>query len=117
MTIPAGYRVDQIDLASASDDEVRDAARLRQELVREQRPEDPPTPVEIIAQQLRANPPGSWRATLLARDNAGTSAFNDHPPSMGYGRPRARPLGRRLTRNQHSRRRRSMQHPHQACLA
>src|SRR5438132_328205 len=72
MTIPAGYRVDQTDLASASDDEVRDAARLRQELVREQRPEDPPTPVEIIAQQLRANPPGSWRATFLARDNAGT---------------------------------------------
>jgi len=72
MTIPAGYRVDQIDLASASDDEIRDAPRLRQELVREQRPEDPPTPVEIIAQQLRANPPGSWRATFLARDNAGT---------------------------------------------
>ena len=77
MEIPRGYRIDRIELKTASDAEISGVARLRQRLGSERTPEDPPTPVPIIEQQLRANPPGSWRGTVVARDATGAI--------VGYG--------------------------------
>jgi mycothiol synthase len=71
------YTIAPADMETATDDEVMEAARLRQELSIERTPEDPPAPLEVIAQQLRARPPGQWRAIFLARDSGGMLA--------GYG--------------------------------
>ena len=71
------YAIEPADLQTATDEEVMEAARLRQELAIERTPEDPPAPLEVIAQQLRARPPGQWRAIFLARDRQGRLA--------GYG--------------------------------
>ena len=77
MRTPDGYTIVPADLVTASDAEVTEAAQLRQDLARERVPEDPPAPLEVIAQQLRAMPPGQWRAIFLARDRDGKLA--------GYG--------------------------------
>ena len=77
MRTPQGYRIEPIDLSEATDGEIAEAARLRQRLGTERTPEDPPTPLAIIEQQLRASPPGYWRATVVARDANGALA--------GYG--------------------------------
>ena len=74
---PNGYTIAPADLATATDAEVAEAAKLRQELMLERTPEDPPTPLDVIAQLLRARPPGQWRAVFLARDGKGKLA--------GYG--------------------------------
>ena len=77
MRTPDGYRIVPADLVTASEAVVTEAAQLRQDLARERVPEDPPAPPEVIAQQLRAMPPGQWRAIFLARDRDGKLA--------GYG--------------------------------
>lgn len=77
MKTPNGYTIAPADLERATDAEVTEAAKLRQELMLERTPEDPPTPVELIVQLLRARPPGQWRAVFLARDQKGRLA--------GYG--------------------------------
>ena len=77
MVTPKGYTIGPADMQTATDAEVLEAARLRQELALERTPEDPPAPLEVIAQQLRARPPGQWRAIFLARASGGKLA--------GYG--------------------------------
>ena len=77
MKIPSGYTIEAADLQTLSDAKVEEAAQFRQELALEERPEDPPTPLVVITQWLRARPPGQWRAIFLARDRAGRLA--------GYG--------------------------------
>src|SRR5437868_2522717 len=62
-------------LATAA--EVVEIAQFRQELALEERPEDPPTPLNVIEQWLRARPPGQWRAIFVGRDSGGELA--------GYG--------------------------------
>jgi GNAT superfamily N-acetyltransferase len=74
---PTGYTIESADLQTATDAEVQEVARFRQELALEERPEDPATPLGVIAQWLRARPPGQWRAIFLARDREGRLA--------GYG--------------------------------
>jgi GNAT superfamily N-acetyltransferase len=53
-----------------SDTALDQAARLRQQLEAERTPEDPPAPLEVLRQHLRAVPPGQWRALFAARDPA-----------------------------------------------
>jgi GNAT superfamily N-acetyltransferase len=77
MTEPSGYTIEPADLQTATAAEIQEIARFRQELALEQRPEDPPAPLEVIAQWLRARPPGQWRAVFVARDRGGKLA--------GYG--------------------------------
>ena len=77
MRTPDEYTIAPADISTMSDAEVTEAAQLRQDLARERVPEDPPAPLEVIAQQLRAMPPGQWRALFLARDRGGALA--------GYG--------------------------------
>ena len=77
MPTSRGYTIDPVDLQTATDAEVQEIAQFRQELAIEERPEDPPTPLEVIEQWLRARPPGQWRAIFVARDSAGGLA--------GYG--------------------------------
>lgn len=77
MNIPSGYTIGPADLKTATDTEVQEIAQFRQDLALEQRPEDPPTPLAVIAQWLRARPPGQWRAIFVARERSGGLA--------GYG--------------------------------
>ena len=77
MSIPSDYTIEPADLQTATDAEVQEIAQFRQDLALEQRPEDPPTPLAVITQWLRARPPGQWRAIFVARDRAGRLA--------GYG--------------------------------
>src|SRR5437867_8970997 len=77
MTTPSGYTIASLDLQTATDAEIREISQFRQELALEQRPEDPPTPIEVIAQWLRSRPPGQWRVVFVARDRDGELA--------GYG--------------------------------
>ena len=77
MSTASGYTITQVDLQKVSDAELNETAEFRRELLSERVPEDPPAPLEVIAQQLRAMPPGQWRATFIARDKAGKVA--------GYG--------------------------------
>jgi GNAT superfamily N-acetyltransferase len=77
MTTPSGYTIEPANLETATDAEVQEIAQFRQDLALEQRPEDPPTPLAVIAQWLRARPPGQWRAVFVARDRGGKLA--------GYG--------------------------------
>jgi GNAT superfamily N-acetyltransferase len=70
MTTPSDYTIESADLGTATDAAVLEIAQFRQELALEQRPEDPPTPLEVIAQWLRARPPGQWRVVFVARDRA-----------------------------------------------
>ncbi|HTD63471.1 MAG TPA: GNAT family N-acetyltransferase [Verrucomicrobiae bacterium] len=77
MTTPTGYTIVSLDLQTATDAEIREISQFRQELALEQRPEDPPTPIEVIAQWLRSRPPGQWRVVFVARDRDGELA--------GYG--------------------------------
>jgi hypothetical protein len=73
------YTIAPADMVTATDDEVMETARLRQELSIERTPEDPPAPLEVIAQQLRARPPGQWRTIFLARDSGGKLAATASP--------------------------------------
>src|SRR5256885_16156988 len=77
MRTPNGYTIEPADLQTATDAEVVEIAQFRQELAVEERPEDPPTPLKVIEQWLRARPPGQWRAIFVARDSGGGLA--------GYG--------------------------------
>jgi mycothiol synthase len=77
MRTPRGYTIEPVDLQTATDAEVQEIAQFRQELAIEERPEDPPTPLKVIEQWLRARPPGQWRAIFIARDGGGGFA--------GYG--------------------------------
>ena len=77
MRTPRGYTIESVDLQTATDAEVREIAQFRQELAIEERPEDPPTPLDVIEPWLRARPPGQWRAIYVARDSGGALA--------GYG--------------------------------
>jgi len=77
MTTPSGYKIASLDLQTATDAEIREISQFRQELALEQRPEDPPTPIDVIAQWLRSRPPGQWRVVFVARDRDGELA--------GYG--------------------------------
>ena len=77
MATPREYAIEAVDLQTATNAEVKEIARFRQELAIEERPEDPPTPLDVIEQWLRARPPGQWRAIFLARDGGGGLA--------GYG--------------------------------
>lgn len=74
---PSEYRIERVDMSKIGDTELDELARLRQEVAKERVPEDPPSPLAIIAQQLRANVPGQWRAPFVARDASGRAA--------GYG--------------------------------
>jgi mycothiol synthase len=71
------YTIEPLDLQTATGAEVQEIAQFRQELALEQRPEDPATPLEVIAQWLRSRPPGQWRAIFIARDGGSRLA--------GYG--------------------------------
>src|SRR2546430_14183566 len=77
MRTPRGYTIEPVDLQTTTDAEVTEIAQFRQELAIEERPEDPPTPLPVIEQWLRARPPGQWRAIFVARDSGGGLA--------GYG--------------------------------
>jgi GNAT superfamily N-acetyltransferase len=74
VTAPGGYTIAKVDLQRLSDAELTEAAEFRREILSERVPEDPPAPVDVIAQEMRAMPPGQWRATFLARDGAGKIA-------------------------------------------
>src|SRR2546430_9260685 len=71
MTTPGGHTIASLDLQTATDAEIWEISQFRQELPLEQRPEDPPTPIEVIAQWLRSRPPGQWRVGFVARDRDG----------------------------------------------
>ncbi len=77
MAPPSDYRIEPVDLQAATDAEVQEIAQFRQELALEQRPEDPPTPLNVIAQWLRSRPPGQWRVVFVARNSGSRLA--------GYG--------------------------------
>src|SRR5436189_6019359 len=68
MTNPPGYSIESVDLQTATNAEIQEIAQFRQDLALEQKPEDPPTPIEVITQWLRARPPGQWRVVCVARD-------------------------------------------------
>jgi mycothiol synthase len=68
MAKPSDYTIEPLDLQAATDAEIQEVAQFRQELALEQRPEDPPSPLEVIAQWLRSRPPGQWRVVFVARD-------------------------------------------------
>ncbi len=92
MKAPAGYTIAEVDLATASDADVTEAARLLQAQNHERVPEDPLTPIEAIVQRLRATTPNQWRATFAARDRAGAlvgSSFvgwNTNEPENAHAR-------------------------------
>src|SRR5438445_2950178 len=71
MTTPSGYKIASLDLQTATESEIREISQFRQELALEQRPEDPTTPIDVIAQWLRSRPPGQWRVVFVARDRDG----------------------------------------------
>jgi mycothiol synthase len=74
---PDGYTIEQVDLQKIDDAELSEAADLRREILTERVPEDPPAPLEVVAQEMKAITPGHWRASFVARDRAGKLA--------GYG--------------------------------
>jgi len=47
------YTIETVDLGTATDAAVLEIAQFRRELALEQRPEDPPTPLEVIARIAR----------------------------------------------------------------
>jgi len=77
MAKPSDYTIETLDLQAATDAEVQEVAQFRQELALERKPEDPATPLEVIAQWLRSRPPGQWRVVFVARDGGSRLA--------GYG--------------------------------
>src|SRR5436189_191772 len=92
MTNPPGYSIESVDLQTATKAEIQEIAQFRQDLALEQKPEDPPTPIEVITQWLRARPPGQWRVVFVARDRDLKLA--------GYGGGAGNPKG---TQNAHLR--------------
>jgi mycothiol synthase len=91
MKTPNGYTIDQVDLATASDEQITEAARLLQAQNHERVPEDPLTPIEAIIQRIRATTPNQWRATF-ARDRSGRLAgssfvgWNKNEPENAHAR-------------------------------
>jgi len=92
MKTPTGYTLAETDLATASDEQIAEAARLLQAQNHERVPEDPLTPIEVIAQRIRASTPNQWRATFAARDASGKlvgSSFvgwNKNEPENAHAR-------------------------------
>lgn len=92
MKTPNGYAITQVDLASSTDEQLTEAARLLQAQNHERVPEDPLTPIEAIKQRIRATTPNQWRAVFAARDASGTlagSAFvgwNTNEPENAHAR-------------------------------
>jgi GNAT superfamily N-acetyltransferase len=92
MKTPTGYTITETDLATASDEQIAEAARLLQAQNHERVPEDPLTPIEVIAQRIRATTPNQWRATFAARDASGKlvgSSFvgwNKNEPENAHAR-------------------------------
>ncbi|HZP94843.1 MAG TPA: GNAT family N-acetyltransferase [Candidatus Limnocylindria bacterium] len=78
MNTPKRYEILRVDPATMSEDALADAGRLLQAMNLERVPEDPPTPVDVIVQRIRATTPSQWRAIFAARDRSGAlvgSAF------------------------------------------
>ena len=92
MNTPNGYTITPVDLSTASDEQVLEAARLMQALNHERVPEDPLTSLEAIVQRIRATTPNQWRATFAARDASGAlvgSSFvgwNKNEPENAHAR-------------------------------
>ena len=92
MKTPNGYTIEQFDLATISDTQLAEAARLMQAQNHERTPEDPLTSIEAISQRIRATTPDQWRATFGARDASGKlvgSAFvgwNKNEPENAHAR-------------------------------
>jgi mycothiol synthase len=92
MKTPSGYAITQVDLATASDEQLREAAVFQQAQSHERTPEDPLTPLEVIVQRLRATTPNQWRAVFVARDASGKLAgtsfvgWNTNEPENRHAR-------------------------------
>ena len=92
MKTPAGYSIEQFDLAALHETQLGEAARLLQAQNHERTPEDPLTSIEAITQRIRATTPDQWRATFGARDASGKlvgSAFvgwNKNEPENAHAR-------------------------------
>ena len=71
MRTPAGYQIVQTDLATATDEQVAEVARIFQAMNKERTPEDPLTPIEAIVSRIRATTPNQWSARFGARDASG----------------------------------------------
>lgn len=68
------YTVEQLDVRTASDDELRPLAELWSEWVRETVPEDPPTPLDVVMARMRSQPKEVIRRDWVARAPDGTPA-------------------------------------------
>jgi len=92
MNTPNGYTITRVDLDNRTDEELQEAARFNQKLNSERVPEDPPTPIEVIVQRIRATTPNQWRAIFTARDSSGTLVgtgfvgFNKNEPENAHAR-------------------------------
>ena len=90
--IPSGYEITRVDVENRSEDELREAARFTQAMNTESVPEDPPTPVEVIMQRIRATTPNQWRAIFTARDAGGALVgtsfvgYNKNEPENAHAR-------------------------------
>jgi GNAT superfamily N-acetyltransferase len=92
MNTPSGYAIVRVETETLPDDKIFEAAELFQRMNLERVPEDPATPLEVIAQRIRATTPNQWRALFVARDRTGTlagSAFvgwNKNEPENAHAR-------------------------------
>ena len=92
MNTPTGYTITRVDLDNRTEDELKEAARLFQAMNKERVPEDPPTPIEVIVQRIRATTPNQWRAIFAARDSSGALAgssfvgWNKNEPENAHAR-------------------------------
>jgi mycothiol synthase len=73
-TAPKGYDIREVDLRSAPEAVLNEAALLFQTMNHERVPEDPLTSLEASKARLRADVPNNWRATFTARDANGRLA-------------------------------------------
>jgi GNAT superfamily N-acetyltransferase len=92
MNTPSGYAIVRIDPEKLSHEQLMEAARLYQRMHQERVPEDPPTPLEVIAQRVSATTPNQWRAVFVARDRSGSLAgvafvgYNKNEPENAHAR-------------------------------
>ncbi len=92
MKTSLGYDIVRVEPETRSDAELAEAARLMQAMNAERVPEDPPTPVEVLVQRIRATTPNQWRAIFTARDASGALAgtayvgFNKNEPENAHAR-------------------------------
>src|SRR5919109_1557212 len=92
MNTPPGVQITRVDLENRTDEELVEAARFQQTLMKERVPEDPPAPIESIVQRLRAVTEGQWRAIFVARDasgklvGSGFVGWNKHEPENAHAR-------------------------------